>query len=141
MEVGYYVGGMKQAELDKSAKKKVIVSTYAMSSEGMNIKSLNTLILATPKSDIVQSVGRILRLKPEERVIKPLVIDMIDGHDALNSSVTQRLRFYRKNGYSINNFTYSKGKKTFIGKDQKGKRKKKKKIEICEMNECMLLED
>lgn len=141
MEVGFYVGGMKQEDLDESAKKKVIVSTFAMSSEGMNIKSLNTLILATPKSDIVQSVGRILRLKPEERVIKPLVIDMIDTHDALDSSFTQRLRFYRKNGYSISNFTYSKGSKTFTGMDKKGRRKKKKKVEYHEMNECVMLDE
>ncbi len=32
-----------------------------MASEGMDIPKLNTIILGSPKSDIVQSVGRILR--------------------------------------------------------------------------------
>lgn len=137
LDVGYYVGGMKQQDLDISAGKRIILSTYAMSSEGMNIKSLNTLILATPKSDIVQSVGRILRLKPEERTIKPLVIDFIDNHDPFDSSFTQRLRFYRRNKYSIFTYNYSKGKKTFSGMDTKRK-KRNKKAEPSAMNICLI---
>ena len=31
-----------------------------MASEGLDIKTLTTLIMATPKSDVCQSVGRIL---------------------------------------------------------------------------------
>jgi superfamily II DNA or RNA helicase len=57
-EVGYYVGGMKADALELSATKKVVLGTFAMASEGMNIPSLNTLILATSKSDIIQSIGR-----------------------------------------------------------------------------------
>ena len=61
--VGYYVGGMKQKDLDVSATKRVILGTYAMASEGMNIPTLNMVLLATPKTNIEQSVGRILRTK------------------------------------------------------------------------------
>ena len=38
-----------------------------MASEGMDIPKLNTIILSSPKSDIVQAVGRILRQKKENR--------------------------------------------------------------------------
>ena len=38
-----------------------------MASEALDIKSLTTLIMATPKVDIEQSVGRILRKQKEER--------------------------------------------------------------------------
>jgi superfamily II DNA or RNA helicase len=138
--VGYYVGGMKQEDLNESAKKKIIVSTFAMSSEGMNIKSLNTLILATPKSDIVQSVGRILRLKPEERTIKPKVIDFIDPHDIFDSALIARRRFYRKNGYNIDVYDWEKGKKTYLGKDQRRRKKaaKKQNQELWQVNECLI---
>ena len=61
--VGYYVGGMKQKDLDVSSTKRVILGTFAMASEGMNIPTLNMVLLATPKSNIEQSVGRILRQK------------------------------------------------------------------------------
>jgi superfamily II DNA or RNA helicase len=137
--VGYYVGGMKQEDLNESAKKKIIVSTFAMSSEGMNIKSLNTLILATPKSDIVQSVGRILRLKPEERTIKPKVIDFIDPHDMFDSALIARRRFYRRNGYNIDIYNWKNGKKEYVGKDEPRRKKPKKaKKELWEINECLI---
>ena len=32
-----------------------------MAEEGLDIKTLTTLIMATPKSDVTQAVGRILR--------------------------------------------------------------------------------
>jgi len=80
---GFYVGGMKEAALEKSATKPLIYGTYAMASEGMNIPALDTLILASPKSDIVQSCGRILRTRPEDRINVPLVIDVVDRFPSL----------------------------------------------------------
>ena len=74
--IGYYVGGMKVDKLKQSESKKIILGTYAMASEGLDIKTLTTLIMATPKSDVCQSVGRILRSKHTS----PLVIDIIDPH-------------------------------------------------------------
>ena len=53
---------MKPAEL-KAQEKDIILGTYSMASEGMDIPKLNTIFLASPKSDVVQSVGRILRKK------------------------------------------------------------------------------
>jgi hypothetical protein len=43
--VGYYVGGMKDADLKKSETCKIIVATYAMASEALDIKTLTTLVL------------------------------------------------------------------------------------------------
>ena len=52
---------MKEEQLNEAANMKVIFGTYPMASEGLDIPSLNTLLLVTPKSNVVQSVGRILR--------------------------------------------------------------------------------
>ena len=52
VSVGQYVGGMKQKLLDESAKCDIILSTYAMSSEGMDIPRINTVVLASPKSNV-----------------------------------------------------------------------------------------
>ena len=82
--VGYYIGGMKEKDLKVSESKQIILATYAMAAEGLDIPSLTTLILATPKSDIVQSVGRILRAKHNE----PLIIDIIDQHDCFLNQFT-----------------------------------------------------
>ena len=78
IECGYYVGGMKPQELRDSQEKSVILGTFSMASEGMDIPKLNTIVLASPKSDVVQSVGRILRQKNEVRKFHPLIIDIND---------------------------------------------------------------
>ena len=61
ISIGFYVGGMNQKRLDESSEKRIILSTFSMSQEGLDIPTLNTVFFTTPKSDIVQSLGRILR--------------------------------------------------------------------------------
>jgi superfamily II DNA or RNA helicase len=95
--VGYYVGGMKEEHLKISESKKVIIATYAMASEGLDIKTLTTLIMASPKTDVCQSVGRILRTKHTS----PLVIDIIDSHDIFEKQWLKRRQYYIKQKYNI----------------------------------------
>lgn len=95
--VGYYLGGMKEAELKASETKKIIIATYAMASEGLDIKTLTTLIMATPKTDVCQSVGRILRTKHTT----PVVIDIIDAHDLFINQWQKRKAYYKKENYKI----------------------------------------
>ena len=95
--VGYYVGGMKQAELKITEEKQIVLATYAMASEGLDIKTLSTLIMATPKTDIVQSVGRILRMKHEN----PIIVDIVDSHELFQNQWVQRRRYYKKCNYRI----------------------------------------
>lgn len=95
--VGYYVGGMKEEDLKISESKKVIIATYAMASEGLDIKTLTTLIMASPKTDVCQSVGRILRTKHAT----PLVIDIIDSHDIFEKQWLKRRQYYIKQKYNI----------------------------------------
>uniref|UniRef100_A0A6C0EPM3 Helicase ATP-binding domain-containing protein n=1 Tax=viral metagenome TaxID=1070528 RepID=A0A6C0EPM3_9ZZZZ len=95
--VGYYVGGMKESALKESETKKVVIATYAMASEGLDIKTLTTLIMATPKTDIEQSIGRILR----EKHSSPVVVDIIDSHDLFKNQWKKRKTFYKKENYKI----------------------------------------
>lgn len=100
--IGYYVGGMKQTELDKSAECKIILGTFAMAAEGMNIPTLNAVLLATPKSNVEQSVGRILRQRPEERAVDPLILDILDApHRGCVGQWNKRAKYYRSCGYKI----------------------------------------
>ena len=87
--VGYYLGGMKEEHLKESESKRIILGTYAMASEGLDIKTLTTLYLATPKSDVCQSVGRILRSKDH----KPVVIDFIDETQVFESQYQKRKKY------------------------------------------------
>jgi superfamily II DNA or RNA helicase len=106
--VGYYVGGMKEDELKKSEKKQVILATYSMASEALDIPSLNTEFLITPKSDIEQCIGRILRAK--HAITQPVVFDFIDSHDCFQKQWLKRKAFYKKQNYKIiqtNNKSYT----------------------------------
>ena len=95
--VGYYVGGMKESALKETEGKKVVIATYAMAAEALDIKTLTTLIMATPKTEIEQSVGRILR----ERHSSPIVVDIIDSHDLFQNQWRKRKTFYKKENYKI----------------------------------------
>jgi superfamily II DNA or RNA helicase len=119
--VGYYVGGMKKGALKDTEECKVVLGTYAMAEEGLDIPALTTLVLATPRSDVTQAVGRILRLKHE----RPQVVDILDYHFA--SQASKRLSFYRQNGYTI---VYSDaGKYPEISADKTKKKKLLMKLE------------
>ena len=97
--VGYYVGGMKEAELKKSEKKQVILASYSMCSEGLDIATLNAEFLITPKTDIVQIVGRILRAKHKHS--HPIIYDFIDAHDLFQRQWSKRKAYYKKQNYKI----------------------------------------
>jgi len=95
--IGYYVGGMKQNKLQETEGKQIVLATYAMAAEALDIKTLSTLVMVTPKTDITQSVGRILRVKHEN----PIIVDIIDSHDVFQKQWIQRRRFYKKCNYRI----------------------------------------
>lgn len=95
--VGYYVGGMKEAALKESESKNIIIATYSMAAEALDIKTLTTLLMATPKTDVVQSVGRILRTKHAQ----PVVIDIIDKHELFQRQWAKRKTYYHKQNYEI----------------------------------------
>lgn len=56
-DIGFMVGGSKTNQ----STSRVIFATYAYTSEGVDIPSLDTAVFATPRSDVVQTTGRILR--------------------------------------------------------------------------------
>jgi superfamily II DNA or RNA helicase len=95
--VGYYVGGMKEHALKETEGKRVVIATYSMAAEALDIKTLTTLIMATPKTDIEQAVGRILR----EKHGSPIVVDIIDVHTPFQNQWTKRKQFYKKQNYKI----------------------------------------
>jgi superfamily II DNA or RNA helicase len=110
--VGYYLGGMKETALKETESKKVVIATFSMAAEALDIKTLTTLIMVTPKTDIEQSVGRILR----EKHSKPVVVDIIDSHDIFQRQWLKRKIFYKKNNYRIistNNNSYQSDTSTW----------------------------
>ena len=97
VDVGFYVGGMKQTALKKSESCRMILGTFAMAEEALDIKTLTTMVFATSRTDVTQAVGRILRVKHE----RPMVVDIVDEHQVFANQWTKRAAFYKKNGYTI----------------------------------------
>lgn len=94
---GYYMGGMKPSALKESETKQIVIGTYAMAQEGLDIKSLTTLVMATPMVNIEQAVGRIMRVSG----IKPVVVDIVDSHKNFQNQWRRRKTFYKGAGYEI----------------------------------------
>ena len=103
--VGYYVGGMKKEKLKENESCRILLGTYPMANEGLDIPTLNGLVLSTPKSDIIQSVGRICRMKHEN--IQPLIIDMVDKFSIFENQSRKRFDVYKKKKYQIEDITYN----------------------------------
>ena len=99
---GLYIGGMKTQELEESSKCNIILGTYSLVSEGTDIPTLNTLIMASPKKEIQQVVGRILRA---ETGFVPLVIDIADDFSIYKNQGKYRIKYYKSQDYHIDTFT------------------------------------
>jgi superfamily II DNA or RNA helicase len=125
-DVGYYVGGMKESALKASESRKVIIATYSMAAEALDIKTLTTLIMATPKTDIEQAVGRILR----DKHASPLVVDIIDGHQIFLNQWRKRKAFYKKNKYTITEHTKVGGRK-LRGEDEDEELSEEEEDDMC----------
>jgi superfamily II DNA or RNA helicase len=102
LKIGYYIGGMKEEKRETAGREaRVLLASYAMASEAMNIKSLNCVILASPRKKVEQSVGRILRERPSERKVAPLILDIVDSHGVYQGQWRKRRAFYKACGYKI----------------------------------------
>jgi superfamily II DNA or RNA helicase len=96
--VGYYVGGMKEQALKQSETKQIVLATYTMAAEGLDIKTLTTLAMVTPMTNIEQAVGRILR---QQHDFPAIVLDIVDTHENFQKQWFKRRRFYKSKGYKI----------------------------------------
>ena len=102
----FMVGGKKNsatsatsATSENSSSFHVILATYAFTSEGVDIPSLDTAVFATPRSDVVQTTGRILRKYPDKKI--PLVVDFVDSPFVFRNQFKKRKAYYESLGGKI----------------------------------------
>jgi len=79
--------------------KAILIATYSMCKEGFDVPTLNTLIMATPRPDIDQIVGRILRVEKASRAVHPLIVDIVDPQ--FKRQFGMRNSLYRKRQYRV----------------------------------------
>ena len=132
LSIAYYIGGMKEAVREAgAASARILLASYAMASEAMNIKTLNTVVLASPRKHVEQSTGRILRVRPSERTVIPLIVDIVDSHNMYRSQWKKRLTYYKQCTYGMETWSMGALKaEPVIGK-------KAKPVEL-DVSECLL---
>ena len=122
---GLYLGGMKEKDLQETETKDVILGTFMMASEGFDCKyPLNTIFLMSPKSNIEQAVGRILRQEAKDRKFTPLIYDICDEFSLFAKQKLKRIAFYNKNNYKMK-FYDNNNDEIDVFIPCKGKKKKK----------------
>lgn len=92
-------GATKVADRDAALKTGVVLASYGLAAEGLDEPSLSALVLATPRGDVEQAVGRVLRLHPSKPA--PLVVDVVDEYSVFAGQAAARMRFYARFGYTV----------------------------------------
>lgn len=90
-------GASKDRAVAQQAR--MIFATYSMLEEGYDDPTLDTLILATPRSNVQQTVGRIEREHPGKP--RPLVIDIVDDFSLYPNMYWKRHKFYTSRGFEV----------------------------------------
>lgn len=98
-DVGLFTGATKASERTEQLQRRVVLCSFAMASEGLDKREADTLIMATPKANVIQAVGRIQR--PSDTKKPPLVIDLADDISIFNQLRQKRERMYRAEKYEI----------------------------------------
>lgn len=98
-QAGLYIGGIHPEILEHNSTLRVILGSYQMFSEGADIPSLDTVILASPVSSVEQSIGRIFRKFGEHH---KLICDVIDENiPCFEKQSTKRISLYKKKKYEL----------------------------------------
>jgi superfamily II DNA or RNA helicase len=107
-ECGWYVGGMKPADraLAEADSTRIVLATYSLAAEGMDLPRLDTLVLASPKSDVEQAVGRVMRRQDGVS----WVYDIHDRHR--EGAAKQRAAFYKRSAFEISKESCRRGAET-----------------------------
>jgi superfamily II DNA or RNA helicase len=85
--------------LREHQKRRVILATYGLAAEGLDIPEIDVLMLASPRSDVEQPVGRALRVLPDKK--QPIIVDFVDAAPYFNRLKGARRRQYKRLGYQV----------------------------------------
>lgn len=93
VDAATYLGGDKD-----TPDSRVIVATYALTSEGFDCPRLSALVLATPASDVEQSCGRVMRGSSSQNAV---IVDVVDDWGVCYAQHAKRKALYRRSGFKF----------------------------------------
>ncbi len=87
------IGKMSNNDRKDARNYPIILATYKLVIEGFDEQSINSLVFITPRSNIVQAIGRIYRKKHE---ITPIILDFVDNYCSIFTSQSKkRIKQYK----------------------------------------------
>jgi superfamily II DNA or RNA helicase len=98
-DISYYVGGMSKMELELSKVRRIVLGTYAMCSTGTDVPVWDSLVMATPRSDVKQIIGRVMRAHDGKK--EPVILDLVDNESIFKSYHQSRRKQYASVGATI----------------------------------------
>lgn len=98
-DIGYYVGGMSKQELTFTKQRRVVLGTYKMCSTGTDVPVWDTLVMATPRADVKQAIGRVLRSLAGKK--QPVIFDLVDADAIFQGFHLSRLKQYYSVGAEV----------------------------------------
>lgn len=98
VDVGLLIGKTKSEDRSVNISRKVLLASYGLCREGFDKPSLDTLVFATPITNIEQSVGRILRGQSSRA---PVVVDFVDNYSVFFAYAAKRQSFYTARNYPV----------------------------------------
>jgi superfamily II DNA or RNA helicase len=92
-------GGTRQEIVQKSKtdSARVVFASYAYVGEGYDDATIDTMVLALPRSSIQQIIGRCERVHVGK--LTPVVYDLIDDFSIFESMSYKRQKFYKSRGF------------------------------------------
>ncbi len=89
------------ARREAQRSRPVLLATTRMAEEGFDEPSLDTLIMATPRSGVEQCVGRIMRSSPGKQ--SPLVLDLYDCYcgGVFHGMARARRAYYERSHFTV----------------------------------------
>ena len=106
VSMGLYVGATTKKDREARAHNgetcRVLFTSFRMGEEGLDIPRMNTLVLASPKKQVEQLVGRITRGSAKGGGPCPLVVDVVDVRNSMFQGMyKKRSRTYRRLGFTF----------------------------------------
>lgn len=95
---GLFIGELKEKDKIESKQKRILFGTYHIASVGFDHPKLNTIVLATPRSNVTQAIGRIYR---KTHTIPPMIIDIFDDYSVFKYQYKKRKAIYKKEFDSV----------------------------------------
>lgn len=93
-EIGIYKGGVKDTDREKIiTQKSIVLATYGAMDLGTDAPNLSLLVMGTPRSNVIQIVGRIRRIAENKK--PPVVYDLVDTFPDCERMFQSRMKDYK----------------------------------------------